>query len=57
MTIETKKKEFARLMSELRTEWFVFDMNPQDPKNINQINTLCNLIVNLGLTQDQVNDS
>lgn len=57
MTVETKKLEFDRLMAALRVEWFIYQDNLQFPKNINQINTLCNKIINLNLTQQQIDES
>ena len=57
MTVETKKLEFDRLMAALRVEWFIYEDNLQFPKNINQINTLCNKIINLNLTQQQIDES
>ena len=56
MTTATKKQEFDRLLSEFRTEWFVYQDNPEHPKNINQINTICNQIIHLNLTQQQLDE-
>lgn len=57
MTISTKKQEFDRLLASFRTEWFIYQDNSQDPKNINQINTICKQIINLNLTQQNLDDS
>ena len=56
MTTATKLQEFERLMNALRTEWFVYQDDTRNPKNINQVNTLCNQIINLNLNQEQVDE-
>lgn len=57
MTIATKKQEFERLMTAFRTEWFIFQDDTVHPKNINQINTICKQIINLNLTQQNLDES
>lgn len=57
MTTATKKQEFERLLNSFRTEWFIYQDNPQEPKNINQINTICKQIINLNLTQQALDES
>ena len=57
MTPETKKKEFDRLMDAFRTEWYIYQDDPNSPKNINQINTISKQIINLNLTQQTFDES
>lgn len=56
MTTATKKREFLRLMDELRTEWFILEQNPHQPSNVNQINTLCKQMIQLNLTQQMIDE-
>ena len=57
MTTATKKQEFDKLIEAFRTEWFIYQDNTVAPKNINQINTICKQIINLNLTQQQLDES
>lgn len=51
-----KLKRFKSLLFQLRTEWFLFESDGNNPKNINQINTLCKQILDLQYSQQEFED-
>ncbi len=55
--MEERLKKLALLMDAFRTEWFIYDVNsPLQPTNVNQINTICKQILNLNLTQNDIDN-